>query len=369
MRFATSVLALSVINGVALPPLAAQQPGSAPADSSCVVAFDSLQVVFRRDYAGYHDKVRGHEAALTALTDSVRAIARASDLYSVCIPALQRWTKFFSDPHITGPWQAAPPGPAAAGAPTPSAAPPPHRGDGPDRPLLSFADESTVVLRLPTFDVDYKPAIDSLVGANLGTLHRMPYLIVDVRGNGGGCTCSYDTIAPLLYTNPIHLNGADILASAANTNWLRSWYQAHDVEFSESEKAWNRAVISRMETHPGEFVVFFPDTVLRRDTVYAVPRRVAILVDGGCASSCEDFVLEARKSRKGTVIGVEPTAGVHDYGNARKAWLPGWRQVRFPTSRARGKRFDLLGLEPAVRVSSRQADAVAFARRYLRSVS
>src|SRR5689334_14774683 len=68
-------------------------------DSSCVAALDSLRLLFRRDYPGYSEKVSGHEAALAALTDSARAIARTSDDHTVCIPALRRWARFFRDPH------------------------------------------------------------------------------------------------------------------------------------------------------------------------------------------------------------------------------------------------------------------------------
>src|SRR5258705_2552939 len=98
-----------------------------------------------------------------------------------------------------------------------------------------------------------------------------------------------------------------------------------------------------------------------------MPRRVALLVDHHCASSCEELVFEARQSRKVTVLGSENTAGVDDYGNIRSLWLPGWRRMRVPTSRERrGERIDRVGLAPAVRIPASAPDAVEFARRYLR---
>jgi hypothetical protein len=323
--------------------------------------------VLRRDYPGYRDRVPGHEAEFAASTDSVRAVARTSDHYSVCIPALKRVTAFFRDAHLLV-WQAAPPTPPAPPAPTsaaPAAGPPQHPADDPDRPTLRFADESTAVLRLPTLDVEYKPAIDTLVTANLARLRVAPYLIVDLRGNGGGCTCSYDAIGPLLYTDPIRWEGTDVLASPANTDWYRTWFTAHAFELSESDKATRRAVLSRMDTHPNQFVELYPATVLRRDTVYGLPRKVAVLVDRGCASSCEDFVLEARQSRKVAVLGVENTSGTHDYGEVRSLWLPGWRRLRVPTARSRGERIDFIGIAPAVRIPKDTPDAVEWARRYL----
>src|SRR5258705_4175890 len=97
-----------------------------------------------------------------------------------------------------------------------------------------------------------------------------------------------------------------------------------------------------------------------------MPRRVALLVDHHCASSCEELVFEARQSRKVTVLGSENTAGTDDYGNVRSLWLPGWRRMRVPTLRERRERIDLVGFAPAVRIPASEPDAVEFARRYLR---
>jgi hypothetical protein len=325
-----------------------------------------LQTIFRRDYPGYRDKVLGHEAALGALTDSVRTIARTSDHYTVCIPALRRWAQFFRDPHVVGPWQAAPPQPpgsqpAAPANSTSSAA------EDPNRPSLRFVGDSTAVLHLPDFQWQYKPAIDSIIAASRGKLLSTPYLIVDVRGNGGGCTCSYASLTPLLYTNPIQLDGDDVWTSAANVALYRSWLTADDVP--EVLKAHIRSVLPEMEARPNQFVVWARDTVARLDTVYPLPRGVAVLVDRKCASSCEDFVLEARQSQKVTVLGAENTAGMDDYGNVHGMWLPGWRRVQVPTTRSHrlpDHPIDLLGIVPQVRIPASE-DAVDFARGYLRS--
>jgi hypothetical protein len=359
-----------------LPVAAACTPGSVPAstptvgnpatrrDSSCVAAFDSLRAVFRHDYAGFREKVAGHQAALAALADSVRAVAQTSDQYQICIPALQRWARFFHDPHITGPWQAAPPGPAAVASPSP----PGSRGspaDDPDWPSLEFLDDSTALVRLPSFEPRYKPVIDSLLGSDGQHLRATRYMIVDVRGNGGGYTGAYDSLVPLLAGNPVHYYGIDVLASRANI----AWYQAQlDSDFlAAGDRALIAALIHHMERHIGHFVQLAPDTIITPSIVLPMPQRVAVLVDSGCASSCEDLVLEAQQSRKVTIMGPTHTAGVHDYGEVRALWLPGWRRVRVPTARAGGPRIDNVGIAPEVVIPAATPDAVAFARRYLYS--
>ena len=336
-------------------------PGPRQASASCVAALDSMVAVLRRDYPGFRDGVVGHEAAFAALIDSVRAVARTSDDYTVCIgQGLKRVTHFFRDGHLQV-WQgAAPTEPVAGPSPGPTSIP----ADDPDRPSLRFVDDSTAVLRLPDFTETYKPLIDSLIATNLVALTAKPFLIVDVRGNGGGYTGSYRRVSDLLYTNPIHFDGVDVWASEANVAFYRSFLTVSEI--SEDDKALFRTLIPRMESHLGQFVEESPDTVERRDTIYPMPRRVAVLVDHHCASTCEDFVFEARQSRKVTVLGSENTNGVYDYGNVRSLWLPGWRRMRVPTSRGRGERIDLVGFAPAVRIPASEPDAIAFARRYLR---
>lgn len=263
-------------------------------------------------------------------------------------------------------WQAAPPPPEGnVSAAEPSSAP----EEDPNRPSLRFVDDSTAVLRLPDFDLSYKPAIDSLIATNQAKLLATPYLVVDVRGNGGGCTCSFESLIPLLYTGPIFRYGVDVWTSEANVAYLRSWLTMDGMP--EDMKAQVRAVLPQLEANPNQFVTFVEDGELRLDTVYPMPREVAVLVDEGCASSCENFVLDVLRSRKVTVLGHEDTKGVGDYGNVRSVWLPGWRRLRVPTTRSRRllekPPLDEVGIAPEVRIPEGEPDAVEFALRLLRS--
>lgn len=366
-----AVLALAACAPALQRPVATDTPTPARAtapDQSCVAALDSLQTVFRRDYSGYADKVPGREAELAALTDSVRAIAGTSEHHSVCIAqALQPWTRFFRDPHVMV-WQAGPPPPPGT-TPSQAAAPGGIPPDDPDRPSLTFRDGGTAVFRLPSMHWSYKPAVDSLVAANRARLLATPYLVVDVRGNGGGATSTFGSLIPLLYTGPIHQYGADIWSSEGNRAMLREWIA--NPTFPEGDRVRARAALARMEASPNQFVSYAPDGHLRRDTVHPLPRRAAVMMDGKCASSCENFVQVALQSAKVTVFGPTNTRGVGDYGNVRAVKLPGWRELRVPTSRSRRLLaegpLDGVGIAPQVRIPETETDAIAFALRHLRS--
>jgi hypothetical protein len=200
-------------------------------------------------------------------------------------------------------------------------------------------------------------------------------LVIDLRGNGGGCTCTFDALMPLIATGPIRSDGIDIWSSPANVAYFRAMMT--DAATPDTLKLELRRLLPRLESTPDAFVpadtegdTYVPSTILPR------PDAVAVLVDSMCASSCEGFVSAARQSRKVTVFSATNTRGVGDYGNVRSIMLPGWRRLRVPTSRSGRLRAgiqaatDYIGLSPDVRLPADSAAgnaAVVFALHHLRA--
>ena len=358
-------------------------------DDSCLAALDSMLAVFEHDYPGYHTRVVGQEAPYRALSDSVRAVAAtpAADAdFNVCIPALKRVTRYYRDAHLIV-WQGSRPAPApaasgtgtghaatstaaASAASTAPSTPP----DDPDRPTIRRYDPRTLAIRIPDLDMRYQRAVDSLVAEHRSELTAAQTLVIDLRGNGGGCTCTYDALMPFVATGPVRGDGLEVWASPANVAWLRSLVA--DPATPDTLRADLRRVLPRLEAAPNTFVSW---SGRRQDYVPPrVPPRpaaVAVLVDSVCASSCEDFVRAAQQSRKATVFSATNTAGAGDYGNVRSVPLPGWRRLRVATSRSRRLRAgtsastDFVGVAPDVRLPRDSAvgdAAIAFAVRHHR---
>jgi Peptidase family S41 len=327
----------------------------------CVLDFDSTYVVITRDYAGYQDRLRENGPRITALTDSVRAAVRGEASDSTCTALLQRWIVPFAEhDHHLQLWQPRPdPAGQRAGA----------GGEDRRRPSLEFPDDSTAVLTLPDFAERYKPAIDSLIASHQARLLATPYLVVDVRRNGGGATRAYAQVVPLLYTNPIPRDGMELWVSEGNLAMARAMLD--DPRTPPGMKAEAARLLPQLEKNLGRFFSMGEIDSLKLDTVYALPRAVAVLTGRGSASSCEQFVLDAMHSQKVTVFGTEHTAGFLDYGNIRTITLPsGIRRLAYATSRSHRlpeRPMDYTGIVPHVLIPREDTDGLAFAIRYLKS--
>ena len=229
----------------------------------------------------------------------------------------------------------------------------------------------TAVITVRDLNRRYKPAIDSLIDTNRTRLLATPYLVVDFRRNGGGATAAYRSIMELIYTDPIAREGFDVWISPRTIAAARPYLDAPDVD--SVMKAEMRAAIQTYETTGQPFFHEGKEGDVRYDTVYAMPRAVAVLTGRGCASSCEQFVIDATYSKKVTVFGTEHTAGMLDYGNIAYTTLPsGLRRLGTATTRSRrlpGRPMDKTGVVPQVLIPKDEQDPIRFAIDHIKRAS
>jgi len=235
---------------------------------------------------------------------------------------------------------------------------------------LKKLDEQTLLLRIPTFNHELRHITDSLLAANKSLLASMPNLIVDVRNNGGGSDISYSKVLPYLYTNPIQVMGTQRWATQDNADKYK--LMQHDKNYPTSTRMYAKKTEKKMRRHSGVFLKG-KNSTRKMKQVMPYPQKVAVLVNGRCASSCEQFVLAAVQSKKVTLIG-SATFGVLDYGNMHfmqypcQKWTLGWATSRSNRIEA-GQGIDNVGIQPQVEPGADAKDWVEFARVYLKSAS
>lgn len=221
----------------------------------------------------------------------------------------------------------------------------------------------TVLVQIPSFND--AAGIDALFAAERERIHGAEQLIIDLRGNGGGSDYNFRELVPLIYTGPIRMVSNAALATEDN---IRANERiVADTTIAQGIRTALAGSVAQMRTALGGWYEF-PDRVVDDLVELELPRRIAVLVDRGCASSCEQFLLTARQSRKVTLYGTR-TAGILDFGNVRSAEMPGGTLVlNHPTTRS--KRLphapvDETGVIPDVEVPAAETDPIDWVHRQL----
>jgi len=233
---------------------------------------------------------------------------------------------------------------------------------------LAKLDSQTLLLTVPTMNESVRLQLDSLVKANTALLERMPNLIIDCRNNGGGSDITFYPLRPYVYTGSVKGYRSQIYATEDNIEKYDKLRK--DKNFPKKYRIYYGHIARKMKRKKGGFVGKCGEGTQKFKKVKPFPKRVAILINGNCASSCEQFVYYAEQSRRVTLIG-QNTAGIKDYGNLHTVDFPSGKfGLSYPTSRSCrvdiGKPIDGIGIPPDVRVDEKEKDWVEFARQYLR---
>lgn len=227
----------------------------------------------------------------------------------------------------------------------------------------------TNLITIRSFNENYHALIDSIVTANHQLLTTTPNLIIDVRGNGGGSDYSFYNLRKYLYTHPYQRVTSQTLCTEDNIDRYRRLAQLDVFTAAEKQELLTRSV--EMEKHKNEFWSASPLYIdADKEAVQPNPQKVAVLIDGGCASTTEQFLLDPVSNSSKTKIYGVPSAGILDYANMDNTVVPGTNiGIAYATSRSRridlGKGIDNAGVQPHVTIGKEVADWVKFVQQDL----
>lgn len=226
--------------------------------------------------------------------------------------------------------------------------------------------DNTLYLKIASFGAFNAKNIDSLLKTYQTALTATPNLILDLRDNGGGSDFTFTPLLPFIYTHPVKGIGVDVLATEKN---IAGWKKLlEDEDLPAQNKTVIQGMIADMEQHKGKLVNIASDYIDSSYTPFSYPRKVVILINRGCASTTEQFLLYARQSNK-VILAGEPTQGTLDYSNMREASFTCMPYVlRYATTRSRrlntGEGIDNKGIQPTV-LLSKNSDWVMEAKKLL----
>lgn len=305
------------------------------------------------NYAGFDDKVpEAKRAAYKDLTNNLLQKIK-NQTPEAATATIEEWLAFFKDKHI---WY------TAAVAEVQQRETKRSKAEFYIKKLSS----KTILLRLPHFDFTSKDVIDKLLKEHARDLSIIDNLIIDLQNNGGGSDTSYQEVLKLIYSRPIYQIGAQIKSTPDNISSFEGFLA--DPDFPEDNKPFIKTLITSLKAHPGKFVNIGDDQVhiITFPQILPRPRRVGIVITGA-GSSGEQFVLEARQSRKTTLFG-GPTHGVLDYSNVNSLKTPSGGMLYYPTSRSLrlpAEPVDGVGIQPDILISKSEKDPIAVAQKWL----
>lgn len=190
-------------------------------------------------------------------------------------------------------------------------------------PYIEQINETTLFLRIPSFNHQFKRNIDDVLNENREKILKAKNLIIDIRNNGGGSDAAYSSIIQYLYTNPIRTVGVEFLSTKLNNSRMLEFINNPEYGFDDNGKKWAKNAYDKLESKLGEFVNLnqYMSSVYKKDTIYPYPQNVGIIINEGNGSTSEQFLLEAKQSKKVKLFGVS-TYGVLDISNMHFAESP-----------------------------------------------
>jgi len=213
----------------------------------------------------------------------------------------------------------------------------------------------TALLTVPSFADEVREPLTRLLAAHRTALAARRRWIIDVRNNSGGSDSTFEPLLPWLLQNETVNVGADWLVTPANIEAHRR-VCAMVSPGSKGCAAFVAQALERMRhAAPGSLVPQEDGDAVRyvrpAKREPHSPERVAILIDRGCGSTCEEFLLAVRQSSSVKLLG-RRTSGSLDYSNLRPHDLPsGERQLWYATSRSQrlpDMPVDVTGIQPDI---------------------
>lgn len=185
-----------------------------------------------------------------------------------------------------------------------------------DNPSITALNATTLLLRIPSFNGGQKKAIDSVIALNKEKILKTENVIIDLRDNGGGSDSSFNELLPFMYTNPTRGVGVAFYSTKLNNQRMLDFATKPEYGFDEEGKKWAKKSYDTLEKQLGQFVNLDSTTVSvnKQDKIYPFPKNIGIIINQNCASTTEQFLLEAKQSKKVKLFGTT-TYGALDISN------------------------------------------------------
>ena len=243
-----------------------------------------------------------------------------------------------------------------------------------ERVTTQKLSDSTTLLTVLSFDYALYEKIQQVITSNQDNLLHAPYLIIDLRSNDGGSDQTAQVLYKILGEAEYWHSYPQLYSSTAN---IAGWEGYKEMITDADSQKYLTKVIQKMRAQPNQWIQMSSSLeskeVITAKEVLATPKKVVILIDKNCGSSCEQFVLTAQQNSRVITMG-RPTYGALDASNLMEQLTPSKLLTIYYAStyihRPAGKEIDDIGITPAIKLPRPNHDAeynaeIQLAQRYL----
>ncbi|MFA9188592.1 S41 family peptidase [Flavobacterium magnesitis] len=174
---------------------------------------------------------------------------------------------------------------------------------------------------------------------------------MDVRNNGGGSDACVGPLLKYIYTKPFYDDNVDVYSTKENIRKSIEWYEQNKNDTINFDKKKFKEItdeIENMKSVPNKtFIARSKGEIIKLDSIFENPTKVAIIMNKYCASSCETLLFWAKESDKTILVG-ENSGGYVGYGEISEVNTPnfnfelGCTMTRYNKQRE----FEVIGISP-----------------------
>ena len=241
-----------------------------------------------------------------------------------------------------------------------------------NKPFIKKLSESTIYLRIPSFELSNKEAIDKLLESNDNLIKSTPNLIIDIRYGTGGSDYSHYGLIPYYFTNSIRNMSLTYRATELNALAYEKYARQH---IDSNAANFCRTIAKKMRENLGGYYDSGTNTgVITSYNALKYPAKIAIICNKNNASADEGFLYMARQSYKVKIFG-ESTAGAFDFSNVNIVDFPDGKSVLWITmsmsKRLPNYQIDDIGIQPDyfIEHSTEEKDWVTYVRSVIEEIS